>query len=151
MTYRYLSENDATAVLESQHPQARRLPALSALLESELLWDEPTGTLVHLVDSWIENTGFRRRLHTCAARNVTRDKDLAFGFSRAAKRADPELVAAAADELLDLVTAGVAAADDDAASVAITAVLHNGLAESPSRKPMFTALRARRLARTPPG
>ncbi|GAB3235656.1 hypothetical protein GCM10027447_33460 [Glycomyces halotolerans] len=151
MTYSYLTRDDATAVLESKYSQARPLPALSALLEGEMLWDQANRTLVFLVDSWVENAGYRRRMHTCIARNVTGDKDLAFGFSRAAKSADPDLVAAAADEILDMVTAGVTAADDAAASVAINAVLNSGLAESPSRKPMFKALRSRRLARTPAG
>lgn len=149
MNYRYLSQNDADAVVESKHPQAERLPALSDLLDGDLLWDRDARTLVYVVDSWIDGMGYGRRLHTCAAWNVTGDKDLAFGFSRAAKTADPDLVTAAANEILDMVAAGVAAADDAAATAAITAVLHSGLAESPSRKPMFAALRAQQAARTP--
>jgi hypothetical protein len=148
MTYSYLSNDDAEAVIESKYPQAQRLTALSDLLDGDLLWDHAARTFVYAVDCWIEGKGYGRRLHTCAVWNVTGDKDLAFGFSRAAKTADPELVSAAANEILDMVAAGVAAADDAAASVAITAVLHSGLAESPSRKPMFAALRAQQAART---
>ncbi|HEX2145646.1 MAG TPA: hypothetical protein VHG10_14175 [Glycomyces sp.] len=148
MTYRYLSDNETLAVLESTYPQARPLTALSALLESDLRWNPPTRTLVYIADCWIEGSGYGRRLHTCAARNINGDKDLALEFSRAAKKADPELVAAAADEVLDMVTEGVSAANNAAASVAITAVLHGGLTESPSRKPMFTALRSRWAERT---
>ncbi|MCD0444657.1 hypothetical protein LO763_13595 [Glycomyces sp. A-F 0318] len=149
MNYRYLRDDEAEAVVRSSYPQAQRLPALSDLLEGDLLWDGPARTMVYLVDAWIEGTGYGRRLHTCAAWSVTGDNDLAYGFSRASKTADPALVSAAADEILDMVTAGVTAADDAAASIAITAVLHGGLAESPSRKPMFTALRARQAERTP--
>lgn len=148
MTYSYLSSDDATAVLESKYPKAQRLAALSDMLDAELLWDHDARTFVYAVDCWIEGTGYGTRLHTCAVWNVTADKDLAFGFSKASRKADPELVSAAADEILDMVAAGVAAADDAAASVAITAVLHSGLAESPSRKPMFAALRAQQAART---
>lgn len=148
MTYRYLSLAEASAVIESTYPQARQLPALSALLESDLLWDQSARTLVYVADCWIDGSGYGRRLHTCAARNINGDKDLAIDFSRAIKKADYELVAAAADEVLDMVTEGVSAADDAAASAAITAVLHGGLTESPSRKPMFTALRTRWEART---
>ena len=148
MNYRYLTEADAAAVLESTYPNARQLPALSSLLECDLLWDQGAGTLVYVVDAWIEGTGYGRRLHTCAARNINGDKDLAFGFSKAVKNSDPELVAAAADEILDMVAAGVTAADNAAASAAITTVLSSGLAESPSRKPMFTALRAQWKTRT---
>jgi len=148
MAYRFLTNDDAAAIVDSQYSQAQRLPALSDLLDGDLLWDREGRTLVYLVDAWIDGTGYGRRLHTCAVWNVTGDSDLAFGFSKAAKTADPELVTAAADEILDLVSAGVAAADDAAAYTAITAVLHSGLAESPSRKPMFAALRARHKART---
>ncbi|SDD16395.1 hypothetical protein [Glycomyces harbinensis] len=151
MNYRYLPGNDADAVVQSTYPQAQRLNALSDLLDGDLLWDESARTMVYVVDAWIDGTGYGRRLHTCAAWSVTGDNDLAFGFSRAAKTADPELVRAAADEILDMVAAGVAAANDAAASQAITAVLHSGLAESPSRKPMFAALRAQQAARTVAG
>lgn len=148
MSYRYLSQDDAAAFVESSHPQAQQLPALSELLESDLMWDPASRTLVFLVDTWIEDIGYGRRLHTTPARNVNADKDLAFGFSRGAKTADPELVAAAADEILDLIAGGVTAADNASAAIAVTSILHGGLAESPSRKPMFTALRAQWEQRT---
>ncbi|GAA1673065.1 hypothetical protein GCM10009830_19150 [Glycomyces endophyticus] len=147
MTYRYLTDADAEAVLQSTYPQARQLPALSALLERDLRWDQPARTLVYLAECWIEGTGYGQRMHTCAARNINGDKDLAVDFSRAARKGDAELVAAAADEVLDMVTEGVSAADSTAAAAAITAMLHGGLAESPSRKPMFTALRTQWTAR----
>jgi hypothetical protein len=149
MNYRYMSPAEATAVVDSKYPKAERLSALSDLLDGDLLWEREDRLLVFLVDTWIDGTGYGRRLHTCAAWNVVGDSDLAFGFSKASKKADPELVTAAADEILDMISAGVAAADDAAAAVAITAVLHSGLAESPSRKPMFTALRSRQAMRMP--
>ncbi|GAB3650136.1 hypothetical protein [Glycomyces tarimensis] len=148
MAYSYLSLGDAAAVLESKYAHAQRLPALSDLLEADMLWDQQTQALVYVVDSWIDGKGYGRRMHTCSARRVTGDIDLASSFSRAIKNADPELVAAAADEILDIVATGVTAADDAAASAAITAVLQGGLANSPSRKPMFAALRAQREARS---
>jgi hypothetical protein len=145
--YSYLSQNDATAALESRLTSAQRLPALSALLDGDLLWDRPARQLVFMVDSWIEGTGYGRRLHTCTDRRVTEDSDLARGFSHGAKTAEPELVAAAADEVLDIIAACISAVDDSAAAAAVTAALHSGLTESPARKPMFTILRARQLAR----
>lgn len=147
MTYSYLSEAAAAAVVESKYPEARRLPALSDLLDGDMLWDQAELTLVYQIYTWIEGTGLGRRIHTCAARKITGDKDLAFGFSKAVKTADPALVAAAADEILDMIAAGVTAADQAAAGAAIKAVLYSGLAESPSRHPMFAALRAQREAR----
>ncbi|MCH7231070.1 hypothetical protein L0U85_09425 [Glycomyces sp. L485] len=149
MSNSYLSKDDAAAVLEAKPEHAQQqLPALSALLKGDLLWDQSAGQLVYKVETWIDGTGYGQRVHTCAARRVIGDNDLAFGFSNAAKTADPELVAAAADEILDILAAGISAADDAAASAAVTAVLYGGLAESPSRKPMFAALRAQQHART---
>ncbi|GAA2309551.1 hypothetical protein GCM10009853_078790 [Glycomyces scopariae] len=149
MTYRYLTDAHAEAVLQSTYPQATQLPALSELLGSDLRWDQPARTLVFMAECWIEGTGYGQRLHTCAARNINSDKDLAVEFSRAARKGDPELVAAAADEVLTMVAEGVSAADNAAAEAAIGAMLHGGLTESPSRKPMFTALRTQWTARTP--
>lgn len=148
MAYSYFSQDDATAALRAALTHSQRLPALSALLDGDLLWDRSAHQLVFMVDSWIEGTGYGRRMHTCADRRVVDDIDLARGFSNGAKTGDPELVAAAADEVLDIIGAGISAADSAAASAAVTAALHGGLAESPSRKPMFTALRARQLTRT---
>jgi hypothetical protein len=148
MAYSYFSLDDASAALESKLANAQRLPALSSLLEGDLLWDRAAHQLVLMVDSWIEGTGYGRRMHTCADRRVIDDGDLVRGFSNAAKTADPDLVNAAADEVLDIIAACISAADSAAASAAVTATLYGGLAESPSRKPMFTALRARQLERT---
>lgn len=148
MAYSYFSQDAASAALESKLLHAQRLPALSALLDGDLLWDRSAHQLVLMVDSWIDGTGYGRRMHTCADRRIIADSDLARGFSNGAKTADPELVAAAADEVLDIIAAGISAVDSSAAAAAVTAALHGGLAESPSRKPMFTALRARQLERT---
>ncbi|WP_155830256.1 hypothetical protein [Glycomyces tenuis] len=148
MAYSYFSQDDASAALQSTLAHAQRLPALSALLDGDLLWDRSAHQLVFMVDSWIDGTGYGRRMHTCTDRRVIDDIDLVRGFSNGTKTADPELVNAAADEVLDIIGACISAVDRSAASAAITATLHGGLAESPSRKPMFTALRARQLERT---
>ncbi|WP_026924313.1 hypothetical protein [Glycomyces arizonensis] len=148
MAYSYFSQDQATAALRSTLTHAQHLPALSALLDGDLLWDRSAHQLVLMVDTWIDGTGYGRRMHTWTDRRVIDDGDLARGFSRGAKTAEPELVAAAADEVLDIILAGISAVDGSAASAAVTAALHSGLAESPSRKPMFTALRARQLTRT---
>ncbi|THV42139.1 hypothetical protein [Glycomyces buryatensis] len=148
MAYSYFSQDDATAALRSTLAHAQRLPALSALLDGDLLWDQSAHQLVCMVDSWIDGSRYGRRMHTCTGRRVINDSDLARGFSNGAKTAEPELVAAAADEVLDIIVACISAVDDSRASAAVTAALHGGLAESPSRKPMFTALRERQLART---
>ncbi|MFB9659640.1 hypothetical protein ACFQS3_07690 [Glycomyces mayteni] len=147
MTYRYLTDADADALLESSYPQARQLPALSELIGSDLRWDQSARELVYLAECWIEGIGYGQRLHTCAARNINGDKDLAVEFSRAARKGDADLVAAAADEVLTMFAQGVSAADNAAATAAITAMLHGGLTESPSRKPMFAALRTQWSAR----
>lgn len=148
MAYSYFSQDEATAALRSMLTHAERLPALSELLDGDMLWDRSAHQLVFMVDSWIDGTGYGRRMHVCTDRRVTADGDLARGFSRGAKTADPELVAVAADEILNIILACISAVDSSAASAAVTAALHGGLAESPSRKPMFTALRARQLERT---
>ncbi|RRR95836.1 hypothetical protein [Glycomyces terrestris] len=148
MAYSYYSQDDATAALRSTLAHAERLPALSELLDGDLLWDRSAHQLVFMVDSWIEGTGYGRRMHTCADRRVTEDSDLARGFANGTRTAEPALVAAAADEVLDIIGAGISAVDGSAAAVAVTAALHGGLTESPTRKPMFTALRARQLERT---
>ncbi|WP_112133746.1 hypothetical protein [Glycomyces dulcitolivorans] len=148
MAYSYFSLDDATATLRSALAHSQRLPALSALLDGDLLWDRSAQQLVIMVDSWIEGIGYGRRMHTCVARRVIEDSDIARGFSNGAKTAGPELVAAAADEVLDIIAAGISGVDGSAVSAATTAALYGGLAESPTRKLMFTALRERQLART---
>ncbi len=67
-----------------------------------------------MVYSWIDGIGYGRRMHTCAARRVIEDGDIARGFSNGAKTAGTELVAAAADEVLDIIAVGISGVDGSA-------------------------------------
>ncbi|SDE20171.1 hypothetical protein [Glycomyces harbinensis] len=86
-------------------------------------------------------------MSTCTDHKVIDDSDLARGFSNDGKTAGPALVAVAADEILDIIAAASPRSTPPLLRRRSPRRSTEAWRSPPSRKPMFTALRARQLER----